>query len=583
MKRRFQLKINDLSNRYLIQGKIGQGGFGTVYEASVLDDKGVKIEGLSVAFKQQDISKLASNDADEFTQKILRMIREITTFELKHPNIVEVIDAHITVEKKFVIVSELAQNNLQKYVKEQPQKLSVSKISFIILQLLEALEYIHSLDIIHRDISPDNILVFKDNTVKICDFGVVSYGQQTYQGAGKKGYQAPESMLNQRQTSKSDIWSLGIVLYYLVTGEDNINNQSVNSLLSVPDEQQKLKLPDRYSQFQQIFNQMTAYYPVKRPSIKFLKEKFVQLIDNPLIYKAYQEELLAFRIKQFSEAQKLEVDSFSQFILSQLLQKEDMISNDVIQDNLEELLLSIKSYKSLVKSHLKDKQAEKLKFQGKIGEILIPYVEKQFNSNELIKVVPEIKPLTNEELIQRQKEFRRLVDKYVKKVDGMNDLLFQLDGECKLLYKASEDGFKAEDFHQKCDNKGPTVAFVLSEFGQVFGGYTSQEWKTPESFFQQNADEKAFIFSLTKNTKHDQYQNNEYAVQHFRNQLINFGMTEIQIKDSCNDRRTSQSNIGSTYLPPKEIKYGDQKAEEYLAGQEKFIVLEIEVYSVKAG
>eukprot|EP00347_Sterkiella_histriomuscorum_P012190 403369551 len=92
----------------------------------------------------------------------------------------------------------------------------------------------------------------------------------------------------------------------------------------------------------------------------------------------------------------------------------------------------------------------------------------------------------------------------------------------KLLYQGSRDGFIAQALHQKCDNQGPTVWFILSEYGQTFGFYTSisQQSEINGSFFP---DEKAFIFQLSQRSIHKQYQNQEYAVYHQNNRLCYLG------------------------------------------------------------
>ena len=78
-------------------------------------------------------------------------------------------------------------------------------------------------------------------------------------------------------------------------------------------------------------------------------------------------------------------------------------------------------------------------------------------------------------------------------------------------------GFKAKAFHDRCDKKGPTICFVLTEHGKVCGGYVSIDWESLNGV--DKADANAFIFSLTHNTKHHQYRNQEYASRHDKNYI----------------------------------------------------------------
>jgi hypothetical protein len=73
-----------------------------------------------------------------------------------------------------------------------------------------------------------------------------------------------------------------------------------------------------------------------------------------------------------------------------------------------------------------------------------------------------------------------------------------------LLYRATRDGFRATDFHTKCDNHGPTLSLFKSDLGKVFGGYTSTSWKTVDYPGDWERDDQAFLFSLTHKSKHMQ-------------------------------------------------------------------------------
>ncbi|CDW80153.1 UNKNOWN [Stylonychia lemnae] len=215
------------------------------------------------------------------------------------------------------------------------------------------------------------------------------------------------------------------------------------------------------------------------------------------------------------------------------------------------------------------------------------------NDNDISPSTKQIIGRSNEELKQQQEElkvnesefkkkFRALVDSQVTYNLSQQASLLQLEGHCSLLYKGSKHGFRAQDFHSRCDNKGPTVSFILSNHGQVFGGYTSVPWQTPEKLFQPKKDSTAYLFQLNKNSKHPIYQNFvDHAVGHFKNQILQFGLADIHIEDECNLKNTNQCSIGNTFKPPKNLKYGENEMMDYLAGANKFKVLEIEVYKIE--
>eukprot|EP00347_Sterkiella_histriomuscorum_P000598 403375232 len=186
----------------------------------------------------------------------------------------------------------------------------------------------------------------------------------------------------------------------------------------------------------------------------------------------------------------------------------------------------------------------------------------------------------------RLQNFRILVD---REINQTNDSILKahlnevhknggISRKFSRLFKGTLHGFTASKFNELCDNKGSTVCFIQSVAGQVFGGYTSVPWKKSESQQLIN-DTYAFVFSLSKKSIHNQYQNQNYAVRHNKDQMCLFGNTDIIIIDNC-DQKNNWCNLGGTYKPYNEDKYGQPQAQSYLAGQYQFQVLEIEVYQV---
>ncbi|CDW86746.1 tldc domain-containing protein [Stylonychia lemnae] len=176
-------------------------------------------------------------------------------------------------------------------------------------------------------------------------------------------------------------------------------------------------------------------------------------------------------------------------------------------------------------------------------------------------------------------EFRRLIELHVSK-DRIISNLLKIKGSTKLLYKATRDGFKAANFHSLCDNQGPTITFILSKSGNVFGGYTSVSWTCPQKN-ESYADNNSVIFQLNLNKQYEKFQHLDFAVQHNKKFLMIFGRGDIIINQDCNVNSESTSELGQTYELAKGRNPKNKLTQQYLAGSEFFQVIEIEVYQVK--
>ena len=164
---------------------------------------------------------------------------------------------------------------------------------------------------------------------------------------------------------------------------------------------------------------------------------------------------------------------------------------------------------------------------------------------------------------------------------NFSDGIEALPKKLSLLYRASEHNFSASKFHKICDGKGPTLTIIRSTSKTLFGGYASKSW------FSGNRYETAsdsFLFSLDKETRHEIYQNEGNAMRGsndwgpcFRGSIFGGDLT---ISDKCNCGSSSYSDLGQTYLLPKEIDSRSDTAQSYLGGSYPFQVEEYEVFKV---
>ncbi len=161
---------------------------------------------------------------------------------------------------------------------------------------------------------------------------------------------------------------------------------------------------------------------------------------------------------------------------------------------------------------------------------------------------------------------------------------FESNSKWKLLYRASVDGFRATDFHRKCDGRSNTLSIIKTTDDYVFGGFTKIAWYQTQSYgTRYSSDSSAFIFSLInkENTplkmdiKSDSY---EYAIYAPSGYGPAFGSgQDFIISDSSNNNTKSHSNLGVSYKFDK-YTYGTNEAKQFLAGSFNFQFKEIEVF-----
>lgn len=200
-----------INDRYEIIRSIGEGGMANVYLAqdTILDRK--------VAVK------ILRGDLAEDEKFVRRFQREaISASSLNDPNIVEVYDVGED-DGKYFIVMEYVQGLTLKQLVKKRGSLTLPEVQDIMLQLTSAVAHAHESYIIHRDIKPQNVIILEDGRVKIMDFGIavaLNAGEftQTNSVMGTVYYIPPEQANGGAATVKSDIYSLGILMYELVTG-----------------------------------------------------------------------------------------------------------------------------------------------------------------------------------------------------------------------------------------------------------------------------------------------------------------------------------------------------------------------------
>ena len=197
--------------RYRIEDVLGRGGMAAVYRA-----RDAELE------RPVAVKVLAEHLADQpgFHDRFLREAK--LAAQLSHPNIVQVFDVGEEDGAPFIVMECVEGSTLADELKERG-RLDPDEVVDLALQICGGLEHAHAAGVVHRDIKPQNLLLRPDGTVKIADFGIARAAESTrltQMGSvlGTAAYLSPEQALGEEVTAAADLYSLGCVLYELLTG-----------------------------------------------------------------------------------------------------------------------------------------------------------------------------------------------------------------------------------------------------------------------------------------------------------------------------------------------------------------------------
>ena len=212
-----------LGDRYRIIDTLGEGGMANVYLAE------------DIILQRKVAVKILRLDLQKEPQTLARFQREaLATSELSHPNIVMVLDVGTDHGLPYMVMEYVDGPDLKDYIIAN-SPLNLGNIIKIMDQILSAMSLAHKHNVIHRDLKPQNILMDKHGNIKIADFGIaVALNQnsvtQTNSAIGSVHYMSPEQTRGGLVTKQSDIYSLGIILYELITGHVPFNGDSAVSI-----------------------------------------------------------------------------------------------------------------------------------------------------------------------------------------------------------------------------------------------------------------------------------------------------------------------------------------------------------------
>ncbi|MCI0711335.1 MAG: tetratricopeptide repeat protein [Chloroflexi bacterium] len=219
-----------MAGRYVLTAGLGQGGMGAVYKATD------RLTGKSVALKQvhvpvQHLFFQSKANTDDYRLALAQEFRVLST--LRHPHIISVYDFGFTNEQLPYYTMELLDQPIPitKANIDEPEKIN------LIIQLLQALDYLHRRGIIHQDLKPSNVMI-SNGHLKVLDFGLArERTEATVDKAGEKtagttAYMAPELFENMLATKESDFWAVGLMMYEIFAGKHPFYSSNMAFLLN---------------------------------------------------------------------------------------------------------------------------------------------------------------------------------------------------------------------------------------------------------------------------------------------------------------------------------------------------------------
>lgn len=287
---------------------LGEGAFGKAYLVECLADKQLCV------IKQVDLSKLSQAEKDE-TLKEAKILGA-----LQHPNIVKFREVYKTKKGKLCIVMDYADGgDLSSKIKAaRSQQFPEPVILDWFTQICLAMKHVHDRKIIHRDLKGQNIFLTKNNNIKLGDFGIARVLSNTKEKAktmvGTPYYLSPEIIENKPYSFKSDIWSLGVVLYELCALKPPFTADSLNFLALKIVRGQYNPVPPQYSrELKNLIGSMLMLDPTKRPSINQILSMFL-ILSHLLTSYCLGQPIIQARVRNFL-TETIRVKEFSHTVL----------------------------------------------------------------------------------------------------------------------------------------------------------------------------------------------------------------------------------------------------------------------------
>ncbi len=213
-------------DRYEIDAELGRGAMGVVYRA-----RDPKLDR-TVAIKTVSLAGLDAEAEQEYRKRFV--VEAQAAGRLSHAGIVTIFDVREEEAEPYLVMEYVEGQSLQQLVSRENRSLPLSTTLRLVQEVAEALHYAHSQGVVHRDIKPANILVTSDGHPKIADFGIAKLNQAELtmpgQVLGSPAFMAPEQLGDEGVDARSDLFSLGVILYYMLTGHRPFQGNSTTTV-----------------------------------------------------------------------------------------------------------------------------------------------------------------------------------------------------------------------------------------------------------------------------------------------------------------------------------------------------------------
>ena len=561
--------LNDIQNRYFLlsptvelgferecnkydfinenKSPIGKGAFGEVWK--VTHENSQKVYCIKILIKR-----------DIFEQKLINQInKEISImYNVNHPYSVKLVN-HFEDNEKLYLIMELASNgNLYNFIqKNKKDKIkNMDLIKKLIIQTIEIIKYLHSLNIIYRDIKPENILLDKDYNVKLCDYGWATYftpGKFLTVYCGTPEYVSPEMLKKYPYNEKIDIWGIGVLIFELVFGyapfSSNFNEDRYNNIKSG-----KIKWPDdlneEYQKIKDLIEKILKVNPNDRISLNDIE-------NHPWLKNTF------LKMKE----KKLTNDTFETNKMTQTeIYKTNIMNNGISKlFNSNKKLWKVNTYYELEKDgSLSDKEILNIyKVENKQLKLKILKVEE--DNKILQKKCSDYNDLCylNEKLNKKIEENHKQILSLKSKCEQKDEIIKDNEIKLKELISLNDKLSKLKDIKSNYDLKEEELLSLKKLLDKNKININLKDIKDDEKQNNYNQFlndlkveiEKYLIFNKTKNNLLENIIKKE-----FNNHLLNL-------------KKIFEENIFSNSKPYKTIEYLNTKMEElygYKTKAEKF-------------
>ena len=275
-----------LDGRYELLELIGVGGMADIYKArDITEDRVVAVKILKNEFV----------GSEDFIRRFRNESKAIAL--LSHPNIVKIYDVGFTDKLQFIVMEYIDGITLTEYISKQGV-LKWKDVVHFTMQILKALQHAHDRGIVHRDIKPQNVMLLSDGTIKVMDFGIARFNRETDKTMSEKAigsvhYISPEQARGDVTDERSDIYSIGIMMYEMLAGKKPFDGDSPVAIALMHMQSSAKKMSDINKSIPEGLEEITEKAMQKEPSKRYqtageMMKDIEEFKQNPSIVFEYK-------------------------------------------------------------------------------------------------------------------------------------------------------------------------------------------------------------------------------------------------------------------------------------------------------